>query len=137
MKNITKIILIVLTMMVLLVGCGSEPAKVSIDGEYKFMGVNGVAGITNNTRLLVDHSEGNLYSISLKDPELTNGMLIPSGKASWDEENRRLNTNFGPLYFSWFEYNVINRIPLKWIFNFEGTLGSKSSDVKLIRIKSN
>lgn len=137
MERIGKILLVFCTMMLLLVGCGQEPASVSIDGEYKLIGMTDMKGMTETTRILVDHSEKNIYAISIKDPILTKGLAISDGTAKWDEENRRLNTSMGPIYFSWFEYNVINRAPFKWIFNLEGTVGSKSSDVKLVRIKSN
>lgn len=137
MGKIYKLGLVLFSMMILLVGCGKEPASVSIDGEYKFVGINDIQGIDSNTRILIDNDNGNIYSVSLKDSEATKGLALPSGQATWDEENRRLNTGFGPVYFSWFEYNIINRIPLKWIFNLEGTIGSKSSDIKLIRVKSN
>ena len=139
MKRFVVLFLSILCVSLVIAGCGKTGADISIDGEYKLSQPINKFDFNKDTTLIISYALDNTYGIGVRDQRLKTG----NGKnevwgalsGTWNEENRTLVTDFGIIYFSWFEYNVVNRAPLKWFVNLEGHLGSPDSDVVITRVK--
>ena len=133
-----KKIFLLLSTLILLVclgGCGGDPADVPIDGTYKIHYTNPKDHKEVNIALEVKHKKDNIYDINFytlddKDTDFSRAYGIKD-TAVWDEENRTLNYGGVPLLvFSWSEYNIFNRAPLRWIFSVEASTMMQGERVK-------